>query len=276
TRKRWSTRASSCGSKRTWRRTATSSRRSSRRPTSCATRRTTSASRRRPASATSCLRFVSPNGWIKRPSGIPRRPLVVRGCRISGRVPPRRAASLRIVESAPANPIRSGHFFHGRYMAAGRIGRLFSIPPEEFSMKHVKWTRMLCAITALLMLAVSAGASAQTLTTGTLSGHAADQQGGVLPGVTVTAIHEPTGTKYEVITGADGRFQIPNVRVGGPYTVTAALSGFRDATERDVNVALGEDKSVEFKLALASVTETLTVTAEAPIIDSSRAGTASN
>ena len=102
-------------------------------------------------------------------------------------------------------------------------------------------------------------AAAQTLTTGTLSGVVADQQGGVLPGVTITAVHEPTGTRYETVTGADGRFQIPNVRVGGPYTVTATLSGFKDQKEANVNVALGEDRSLEFKMPLATVTETVNV-----------------
>ena len=118
--------------------------------------------------------------------------------------------------------------------------------------------------------------SAQNITTGTLSGVVADQQGAVLPGVTVTANHEPTGTKYEGISGGDGRYQLPNVRVGGPYTVTATLSGFRDKTESGVNVALGEDRTVDFKLSLASVSESVTVIGAVPVIDTSRAGTAAN
>src|SRR5689334_25070335 len=73
-----------------------------------------------------------------------------------------------------------------------------------------------------------ATSSAQTVTTGTITGLVVDQQGAVLPGASVTALHQPTGAKYEAITGADGRFQLLNVRVGGPYTVTATLSGFRD------------------------------------------------
>src|SRR5205085_11887660 len=54
------------------------------------------------------------------------------------------------------------------------------------------------------------------------------------------------------------------------------LSGFRDQTERIDTVGLGENKAVEFKLALATVSETVTVTAEVPLIDPTRAGTASN
>jgi hypothetical protein len=130
---------------------------------------------------------------------------------------------------------------------------------------------LLCAV-----LAWSRPAAAQTVTTGSISGVIVDPQGGVLPGVTVTAVHEPTGTQYPGLTDAQGHFEIPNVRVGGPYVVTATLSGFRDQTERVVNVGLGEAKTLEFKLALASVSESVTVTAEVPVIDVTRAGTASN
>jgi hypothetical protein len=119
-------------------------------------------------------------------------------------------------------------------------------------------------------------ASAQALTTGSISGGVIDPQGAVLPGVTITATHQPTGTNYETVTNGEGRFEIFSVRVGGPYRVVAALSGFRDQAEVVENVGLGENRSIEFKLTLASVTENVTVTAEVPNIDSARAGTAAN
>src|SRR5256885_1094569 len=127
-------------------------------------------------------------------------------------------------------------------------------------MTHVHGSRLACAIGAMLALVLAVQpASAQTLTTGTLSGVVADQQGAALPGVTVVAVHEPTGTRYETITGGDGRFQIPNVRVGGPYSVTATLSGFRDQTQSNTTVALGEEKPLDFRLPLAPLSETVTV-----------------
>ena len=48
-----------------------------------------------------------------------------------------------------------------------------------------------------------------------------------VPGASVIAIHEPSGTSYEATTRADGRYSIPSMRVGGPYEVTASLSGFQ-------------------------------------------------
>src|SRR5256885_7161758 len=143
-------------------------------------------------------------------------------------------------------------------------------------MTHVHGSRLACAIGAMLALVLAVQpASAQTLTTGTLSGVVADQQGAALPGVTVVAVHEPTGTRYETITGGDGRFQIPNVRVGGPYSVTATLSGFRDQTQSNTTVALGEDKSLDFRLPLATLSETVNVVGQSTFSET-RAGAASN
>ena len=132
----------------------------------------------------------------------------------------------------------------------------------------------LAAGTLLCVLIAARQAPAQTLTTGTLSGVVADPQGAVLPGTTVTAVHEPTGTAYEAVTNAGGRFEIPNVRVGGPYRVSVSLSGFKEHTESNINVGLGEDRAVNVTLQLQNVTENVTVVAKASIIDPSRAGTA--
>src|SRR6476660_318806 len=109
-------------------------------------------------------------------------------------------------------------------------------------MNRTRTSRWLLAmVSTLALIVVARPAWAQNVTTGALSGVVADQQGAVLPGVSVTATHEPTGTKYEAVTGAEGHFQMPSVRAGGPYTVTASLSGFKDKTEANVTVALGED-----------------------------------
>ena len=144
-------------------------------------------------------------------------------------------------------------------------------------MNPMKRSRIVSAIGAMAAIVMAVvPAHAQNVTTGALSGVVSDQQGAVLPGVSVTATHEPTGTKYEAVTGAEGHFQMPSVRAGGPYTVTASLSGFKDKTESNVTVALGADRAVDFKLPLATLTESVTVTAVTPVIDTSRAGTAAN
>jgi hypothetical protein len=127
---------------------------------------------------------------------------------------------------------------------------------------------------ACLLLLGGTIASAQTVTTGSLAGTVVDAQGGVLPGATVTAVHAPTGTTYEAVTDASGRYSILNIRVG-PYSISATMSGFRKEVQQDIAVGLGEQKTVDFRLPLETITETIDVVASS-IIDSSRAGTADN
>ena len=86
---------------------------------------------------------------------------------------------------------------------------------------------------------IATPALAQNVTSGSISGVAVDQQGGVLPGVTIDATHGPTGTQYSATTDADGRFFISSVRVGGPYTVAATLAGFRPQEQANITVPLG-------------------------------------
>lgn len=136
---------------------------------------------------------------------------------------------------------------------------------------------LLLAWALVLALGSRQPAFTQGTTSGSLGGAVVDQQGGVLPGVSVVAVHEPTGTRYEAVTQSDGKFTIPNVRAGGPYTVTASLAGFQDAKQQDVTVKLGESASIELKLAVAGLQESVQVTAEArTVFDETRAGTASN
>ena len=94
-----------------------------------------------------------------------------------------------------------------------------------------------------------------------------------LPGATVEAVHVPTGTRYTAVTSATGRFSILNVRVGGPYTVTAKLTGFRTETFKDITIALGERRYLSFELNIEAVQQSVMVTAEAePLISPNRMG----
>ena len=82
------------------------------------------------------------------------------------------------------------------------------------------------AVPALVVLTASllfAGAAfAQGVTTGNITGIVTDNQKRPVAGAEVVAIHTPSGTTYESVTRADGRFIIPGMRVGGPYTVVVS------------------------------------------------------
>ena len=77
-----------------------------------------------------------------------------------------------------------------------------------------------------------------------------------LAGATVTAIHEPSGTKYVTETRKDGRYNFPNIRVGGPYTVTVSYIGFNEEKQENITLSLGQEYNSSF--TLTSSTTSLT------------------
>jgi hypothetical protein len=130
---------------------------------------------------------------------------------------------------------------------------------------------------ALVGLA-SAPAFAQGVTTGSLSGVVTD---GARPvaGANVIAIHQPSGTVYEATSRADGRFFIPGMRVGGPYSVTVAYTGtgtaFEPQTQDNVTVNLGVATDLSFAVSAIAVVETVIVTGQSdPVFASNRTGAA--
>ena len=117
-----------------------------------------------------------------------------------------------------------------------------------------------CNVCASRVLLWPAGrADAQGVTTGAISGVVKDAQGAVIPGATILAVHQPSGSTYEAVTQADGRFVIPGMRVGGPYTITASLPGFTSEAKNNMTVSLGVTQDLDFTLRVANVAETITV-----------------
>ncbi|HEX3582627.1 MAG TPA: TonB-dependent receptor [Thermoanaerobaculia bacterium] len=115
------------------------------------------------------------------------------------------------------------------------------------------------------------------VTSGNIGGTVTGADGAALPGVTVEAVHVPTGTRYSTVSASDGRYTIPNVRVGGPYRVTANLEGFKPRVAEGVQVSLGETREVPITLSLATVTESITVTAQTdPIMNPEHNGSTSS
>ncbi len=139
----------------------------------------------------------------------------------------------------------------------------------------LRWTLALVALCALGWLA--GPAHAQGVTTSSIDGVVTDPQKLPAPGVTVVAIHQPSGTKYETLTRSDGRFSIPGMRVGGPYLITATLTGFSPGSVKDVFLTLGVAQDVNLALSPATVTEEVVVTAQADsVFSSDRTGAATS
>src|SRR5262245_33257113 len=116
-------------------------------------------------------------------------------------------------------------------------------------------TRALLVATFIVLPAV--GHAQEAVLTGTVT----DSTGGVLPGVTVTALHEATGNRFEAITDATGNYRIP-VRVGA-HTITAELQGFTTVTRPGVQLLVGQTAAINLQMSPSTVQETVTVTAEA-------------
>ncbi|OFW02448.1 MAG: hypothetical protein A3I61_13150 [Acidobacteria bacterium RIFCSPLOWO2_02_FULL_68_18] len=137
------------------------------------------------------------------------------------------------------------------------------------------------ALLAFCAVVWPTGAFTQGVTTGAVSGIVIDPQQQPVAGATVLAIHEPSGTSYESVTLADGRFSIPGMRVGGPYTVTVAFTGggggtaFAPETQSDITVNLGVSTDLTFTVTPIAVQEEVTVIGQVdPVFSSSRTGAA--
>ncbi len=117
-------------------------------------------------------------------------------------------------------------------------------------------------IVALVALAPTV-ALAQGATSGSITGLVVSaDDSGQLPGATVVAVHEPTGTRYTTLSREDGSFRILNARVGSPYRIFVVMSGFQDFEQGDLAVRLGEDLNLSITMRLEPFTEELTVVAE--------------
>lgn len=108
-------------------------------------------------------------------------------------------------------------------------------------------------VLAGIMLAISAVAYGQGTTTSSLNGKITDAAGAPLPGATVVAIHTPSGSQYGNVSNADGFYRIPNMRVGGPYTVTVTFVGFQEFKQENVFLTLGQSYKLSATLQETSV-----------------------
>jgi outer membrane receptor protein involved in Fe transport len=103
-------------------------------------------------------------------------------------------------------------------------------------------------LVAFLCVVVNSTASSQGVTTAALTGKVTSTNGEALQGANVIAVHVPTGTRYGSGTQQDGRYIIPNMRVGGPYTVTASLIGYKRFVREQIYLQLSQSLEVSFSL----------------------------
>jgi len=122
---------------------------------------------------------------------------------------------------------------------------------------------MMKAFALLLLVLIAIPAGAQSLT-GSVGGVVKDEQGGALPGATVSLIGK-TGTKTAT-TGTDGTYRFQAVDPG-TYSLDATMQGFKTQHVEIVSVSVGKQISMDFAMKIGGVSETLEVVGEAPVVD---------
>jgi outer membrane receptor protein involved in Fe transport len=125
--------------------------------------------------------------------------------------------------------------------------------------------RVLCALWLVL---VGASIARAQQTTGTIAGRVTDPQGSAIPGATVSASNAQTGFNRTAVSDNEGLYRLAALPVG-TYDVKVELQGFTTVERKSVPVTVGQTVDANFDLKVASLTETVTVTGDSPLIQTS-------
>ncbi len=130
-----------------------------------------------------------------------------------------------------------------------------------------RWSNIVWALLATLVLASSAAAQGGgASSTGSISGEVKDAQGGVLPGVTVTATSPAQIGSLSAVTNEAGLYRFPAVPPG-EYRLAYELAGFQANVRDGIRITLGFNAQVNVAMNVATLQETVTVSGESPVID---------
>jgi outer membrane receptor protein involved in Fe transport len=125
--------------------------------------------------------------------------------------------------------------------------------------------RKFLIITAVVLLGTSGSLYAQTAT---LSGTVTDSSGAVIPEAQATVVNTETGAQRVVVSDPQGRFTVPQLQPG-KYQVTISKEGFETLIRSGITLTVGQDASLPLQLTVGSVNQQVTITAEAPLVDTS-------
>ncbi len=126
--------------------------------------------------------------------------------------------------------------------------------------------RRTCLALAAALLTASVPTLAQQGQFSALQGRVLDEQGGALPGVVVVVTHQESGMFRQVVSNDDGSYFVTGL-VPGPYRVTAELAGFKKYERPGVLLQIGNTGALDITLGVGVLEESITVTAESPLVD---------
>jgi hypothetical protein len=131
-------------------------------------------------------------------------------------------------------------------------------------MRKILWAVVLSLVTALPIAAQE--------TRGNIAGTVKDSTG-VIPGATVLIVNTDTGAKQELTTNNSGYFEAPLLQPG-TYEITVEMSGFKRLTQRNIVLAVAQQMNIPFTMEIGAISENITVTGEAPLLDTSSVSSA--
>jgi hypothetical protein len=118
----------------------------------------------------------------------------------------------------------------------------------------------------LALLAVATHSAIAQVQTGSLLVKAVDEQGGVMPGVTVSISSAVMPRELTGVTDSSGIFQVPGLALGS-YTIKTSLQGFQTVIREGIVVRQGQTADVEVSLKVSALAEEVTVKGESPVVD---------
>jgi len=129
---------------------------------------------------------------------------------------------------------------------------------------------LVCAVFTVVLLTGNS-ALGQGITTGSIAGGVADEQGAVVPQATVTAVQDATNATFKTVSGSDGSFLFYDLPIG-TYTLTIASGNFSPLIVKDIRVVAGvRTDDGTLKLTIGSTTAVVTVESAIPILETSHA-----
>src|SRR5262249_47170641 len=106
--------------------------------------------------------------------------------------------------------------------------------------------------------------------TATISGTVTDSSSAVLPSVNLVILNEDTGVSRTVVPDTGGRYNAPALSLG-KYRVTATLSGFQSEVRSGIELTVGREAVVNLQLSVGAVNQSVEVTGEAPLVETTQA-----
>lgn len=139
-------------------------------------------------------------------------------------------------------------------------------------------TLLFIGVMAAFFLVLGSNAVFSQVTTSGMNGRVVDSEGQSLPGATVLAIHEPSGTRYGTITNIEGRFNLQGMRTGGPYRVEVSYIGYSTEVLSEINLYLGQTFALDVVLTegVVELGEVLVVGMRASAFQTDKTGATTN